>query len=131
MGASDGDVHRLGKYTDATLLTSDVGQPIHSWFQTGAIHFGDPSVVKKLGKIYAYSERAQGLKMKARVVNKNTLAITPWKSLSEIKGYITESQCNPDTGNLLQIEGVENGILPYWSLFGFTVDADIDRPNKK
>lgn len=131
MGSTVGDVHRLGKYTDGTLLTSDNGTPIHSWFMTGALTFGDPSIVKKINKIIVYSDRNQGLKLRARVINTNTLAITEWKPLAELKGYVTESQCNPDTGNMLQFEGVENGSLPYWSFFGMTALVDIDRPTKK
>jgi hypothetical protein len=131
MGASDGDVHRLGKYTDTTLLVTDDGAPINSWFQLGCLDFGDPTIVKKLGKVYAFADRAQGLKLRARIITKNTLAITPWKPLCEITGYITEGQINPDQGNLLQVEGSENGSNPYWSLFQFSVLVDISQPTKK
>ena len=131
MGATDGNVHRLGKYTDATLLTSDVGQPIHSWFQTGALSFGDPSTSKRFDKFFAYADRAQGLRFRARVVDKNTQALSAWKNLAEVKGYITEDQCNPDAGNLIQIEAAEHGTSPYFSLYGFTIDVVQDSPNKK
>lgn len=130
MGANDGDVHELGKYTDSTLISSDDGQPIHAWFQTGALPLGDPSVMKNLGKIVTYSDRAQGLKLKARVVDRNNLAVTNFKPLIEIKKFIDEEQINPDKGYFIQIEGVENSTNEYWSLFGFTITASITDPLK-
>lgn len=130
MGASDGDVHRLGKYTDATLLKTDDGQPINSWFQTGALPLGDPSVMKELGKIITYADRAQGLRLKSRVVDRNNLAVTPFRPLITLSKFIDQEQINPDKGYFIQIEGVENGSEEYWSLFGFTIMADITNPPK-
>lgn len=130
MGDSSGDVHRLGKYTDATLLTTDDGSKIDSLFRTGALMFGDPSVEKDINKLIFYSERAQGLKLKARVVNRNTLGTSKWSSLCELTKYITEAQVSPRSGNFIQIEGTESGKLPYWSLFGFTANVDADKVNK-
>lgn len=123
MGANDGDVHRRGKYTDATLLTSDNTAPINSWFQTGALHFGSPETMKEILKIMAYSERAQSLNLKARVFDTNTQIKSEFRSLGQLTKYINEFQCNPKQGHLLQIEADENGTRPYWSLFGFTVNV--------
>jgi len=130
-GDSSGDVHELGKYTDSTILTSDDGAPIHSWFQTSGFSLGAPSAVKRFNKIMTYADRGQGLKLKARVVDKNTQALTPFAKLGDVTKYINEYQCNPDRGNFLQIEGVENGSLPYWSFYGFTADFELDQPLKK
>lgn len=130
MGANDGDVHELGKYTDATLINSDDGAPIHAWFQTGALSLGDPSTMKKLGKIMTYSDRAQGLLIKARVVDRNNLAVTKFQPLMQITKFIDEKQINPDQGHFIQIEGVENSTNQYWSLFAFTIFAGIDGQTK-
>lgn len=130
MGDSTGDVHRRGKYTDATLLTSDDGNDIDSWFQTGALHLGDPSTVKRLGKIIAYSNRAQGLMLKSRVFDTNTQAVSKFVKLIQLKDFISEMQINPRKGHFLQIEGIERSSLPYWNLYGFTVTIDIDKPLK-
>ncbi len=130
MGDSSSDVHRLGKYTDGTLLTSDDGTPIHSWFQTGALSLGDPSTSKKLGKIQTYADRAIGLNLKARVVDRNNMAVTKFQPLLSIDKFINEKQINPNKGYFLQIEGVENGSSEYWSLFGFTVEVGVDRQLK-
>ena len=126
MGTTTGSVHQLGKYTDATLKTSDNGQPIHSWFQTGAFDFGTPAEKKELKKLFAYSDRAQGLMLYGRVVNMNNQGSTEWRSLGELKEYINEFSINPESGNFLQIEGVENGTNPYWSFFGMTFDVNQD-----
>ena len=126
MGATDGEVHELGKYTNATLKTSDDGQPIHSWFQTGAIDFGTPAENKTLNKMFAYGDRSQGLQLYARVVDENNQGTTEWKTLGEMTAYINEFSIVPNSGNFIQIEGVENGSNPYWSLFGLTFDVDVD-----
>lgn len=126
MGANDGDVHKLSKFTDATLVSSDDGQPIHAWFQTGALALGAPSAMKKLGKIITYADRAQGLKLKARVVDRNNMAVTKFKPLLEVTQFINEAQINPDKGYFLQIEGMESSTNEYFSLFGWTVFAGID-----
>lgn len=130
-GASDGKVHGIGKYTDGTLLKTDNGSPIHSMFQTGGITLGVPSVAKRLNKILAYADRSGGLKLKARVIDNNTQGVTEFKDLGELTKYINEFQINPSVGNILQIEGVENGSLPYWSVFGFSIDASVDQTFKK
>lgn len=125
-----GKVYQMGKFTDTTLLKTDDTLPIHSWFQTGALRLGDPSMSKSLGKIVAYADRAQGLQLKARVVDRNSLAVTHFKPLMTLTGFITEKQVNPDKGNFLQIEGVENGSSEYWSFFGFTSMVGIDKTLK-
>lgn len=126
MGATDGEVHQLGKYTDTTLVNTDDGQPIHSWFQTGAISFGTPAERKEIKKMFAYADKAQGLFLKARIVDANNQGVTEFKPLGELTKYINEFQVNPDKGNFIQIEGVENGSLEYWSLFGLTFDVNLD-----
>lgn len=127
LGASDGEVHQLGKYTDASLANTDNGSAINSHFQTGAMDMGDPSMSKKINKIITYSDRAQGLNLRARIVDRNTQGTSDFKPLGEITRYIDEFQVRPDTGNFLQIEGTEYGSNPYWSLFGFTLDVEPDR----
>jgi len=131
MGTSVGSVMRHGQYSDSTFLPTDNGQPIHSWFQTGALHFDYPHIKKVLNKIVTYTDRAMGLKLKARVWDANAQAITEFRPLGEIKKYIDEFQINPNKGHLLQIEGIENGSNAYWSFFGFTVDYTEDAPFKK
>lgn len=126
MGTNDGEVMKRGKYTDGTLLTTDDGSKIDSFFQTGAIDFGSPSSRKIWNKIYAYADRAQGMFLKARVVDVNNQAVTPWRQLGELTQYVNEFQVLTDQGSFLQLEGVESGSNQYWSFYGFTVDAEVD-----
>lgn len=127
MGATDGEVHKRGKYTDATLVSSDDGQPIHAWFQTGALGFNTPYNTHKIDKLVAYSDRAQGLMLKASVYDRNSLTLKGFDKLGTLSKVINEFQVNPKAGNFIQIEGVENSTNPYFSLFGFSLLEEIDR----
>lgn len=129
-GNATGSVYRLGKYTDATLLTSDNTQPIQSWWQTGAWSMGEAWNEKEYLKLITFSNRAQGQKLKVRVVDNNTMAITPFDDIGECTKVINEFSLESMKGNFLQIEGTENGSLPYWSLWGFTLFANQSRMTK-
>src|SRR3990167_7056128 len=131
LGATDGEIHKLGKYIDSTLQKTDNGTPIHSFFQTGHMDFGMPSGIKRFNKIFAYADRAQGLFLRARAVDENAQAVTKWMPLGELKKYISEFQVNPEKGYFLQVEGAENGSNEYWSFYGFTAEIEIDRPPQK
>lgn len=126
MGNTVGSVHRQGKYTDATLLKSDAGKPISVLFQTKAYSFGDPASEKEIAKIFTYSQYAQGLQLKARVVDRNSQALTPFKPLGQLSKYINEFQVNPSKGNFIQFEGTENSSNSYFSFYGFSCDVKAD-----
>lgn len=136
IGLSNGTVHVHSKYTDATPIYSDgqvgatLGTAIASWFQTGALTLGNPAQRKKIEKIIAYSDRAQSLRLKASVIDDNTMAKREFHKLGELRKYINEFPCTPDKGHLLQIEGTENSTNPYWSLFGFTIYVDPEGQTK-
>ena len=130
MGDVSGDVHELGKYTDSTILTSDDGSDIHSMFQTGAISLNEPAINKRLNKLWVYADRGQGLNLKGRVIDNNTSSVMEFRKLGQLTKYISEFQPRPDRGHLLQIEGVEVGQLPYWSMYGLSIDFSINKPPK-
>ena len=88
-------------------------------------------VIKEINKIITYSDRATGLRLKARVYDRNNQATTEFKPLGEVAKFIDEFQVNPDHGHLLQIEGTEYGSTQYWSFYGFSVDFTADRPFSK
>lgn len=127
MGSTIGTVYRVGKYTDATLLTADDTQPISSWWQTGAISYGAPSILKDIMKVVAYSDRAQGLTLKMRTVDRSVLSLSEFKPIMQLAEYINESSALTCQGNFIQFEGVEFGSLPYWSFFGFSTLYSADR----
>ena len=127
MGNAVGEVHRLGKYTDATLLTSAAGNDIQSWAQTGAWAAGAPADKKEFMKVMTYADRAQGVTLKARIVDANNQGVAEWRTIGELQGMIDEFQVNPESGNFLQIEISENGKLPYWSLLGMSIIINDDQ----
>ncbi len=129
-GDSDGEVMKYSKYTDTTPVYTDDGAGIKSQFQHVLLDFGVPEQRKHFTKMLAYAERAQGLKLQARVVDKNERVLTPWKKLGNCTKYINEFTVNPDKGHLLQIEGRETSTNPYWQLLGFSIDIRQDT-NKK
>jgi len=122
IGDDDGEVMVQSKYTDTSPVYADDGTDIHSFFQSKIFDMGDPSVEKEIDKVMAYANRAQGLNLKARVVDNNTRAMTEFKSLGQLTKYVNEFTVNPDKGHLIQFEGVEVGQLPYWSFYGVTLD---------
>lgn len=118
MGAADGDVHDKGKYTDSTLKTSDNGSAIHSDFECAPIYLGNMTFEKEIMKLTAYAERAGGLKLKGRVIDRNSRALTPYQPLGELRNYVNSFDIDISKGVFLQIAGFEYSSLPYWSYYG-------------
>jgi len=74
--------------------------------------------------MYAYANRAQGLQLKSLVLNKNSVGLLKPEPLGQLNKYINEFSPSVKNGELLQIEGVEVGTNPYFSLYGFVMDID-------
>lgn len=131
MGSNtSGRVWQKAKYHDATVYSSDDatttatdGQPISALFETAPIII-DPTIKKGFDTLVAYADRAQGLRLSARVLDKNSRALTPYKPLGELKQYINRYALNVDKGALLQIQGAEYSVLPYFSFYGFSLDVN-------
>jgi hypothetical protein len=138
MGDGAGIVWNQSKYTDTTKYyadayvdVNDTGQPIHAWFQSKPFDFKAPSTIKEFLEISAYADRAMGLQLKARVLDNNVSALTEFKPLCELRKFITDKiTVNPNKGNLLQIEGVENSKNPYFSFYGLSVIVGVDEEFK-
>ena len=124
MGTTIGEVYRKGKYTDSTLLTSDAGNPIGSYFELAPIFLGNLSFQKNVTKITTFAERAMGLKLKARVVDRSARVLTPYTELGECVQYVQHHHINMKSGVLLQIAGYEYGSNPYWSFLGFDFELE-------
>jgi len=125
-GADDGNVYRLGKYTDSTLLTSDNRKVIESFFRTGALHWDMPYNRKQIGKIIAYAEKAMGVELKWRTITSNNEVVDDWSSSMKLTKFHNISQVNPQHGFFLQLEGTEIGSNEYWEFYGFTVLLSLD-----
>ena len=118
IGSSIGTVYNKGKYTDTTLLSSDDGIAIKSNFELAPITLDMLEIEKEIATLTAYAERAGGLKLKARVIDRNTRALTPYKKLGELTKYINNFDVEVEKGSILQIAGSESGTSHYWSYYG-------------
>ncbi len=126
MGTTDGEVMDLCKFTDGTLVSSDDGYNIQALFRTRAFDFGMVENYKSLIKMYAYADRAQGLNLKARVINRNSSGLIKPYKLGQLNNFSNEFTPKIEQGELLQIEGVENSMNPYFSLYGFIMDIELN-----
>ncbi len=130
MGDTIGTVWDKGKYTDATLVSGDAqttagtgGQPISAYFELAPISLGNYDI-KIIREIIAFANRAQGVKLRSRILSRSSRILTKYKPIGQLTGYITTFLANTDNGVLLQIEGTENSTNPYFSFYGFVLDVD-------
>lgn len=130
MGDTTGKVFNKAKYTDATVYSSDGavssatdGIAIHSSFETAPLVV-EPGKLKSLDTLIAFADRAAGLKLSARVIDKNSRILTPYRPLGTLKDYITKFTVSIENGALIQIQGTEYSRDPYWSFFGFSLDLN-------
>lgn len=124
-GTSTGYVCNKGKYTDSTLLKDDRGYDIHSGFELAPFHLDNIEKLKKLKRIIAYANRPGGLKLKARVIDKNSQVVTEYQDLGELTQFVNSFDVDIDEGVILQIVGRESGKKEYWSFLGFAMDVDL------
>lgn len=129
MGDSAGNVWEKTKYTDNTpiysdsYVSSDVNN-ITAQFTTKPFDFGDPLIIKRIKRIMTFADRAQGLKVKFRILDKNTKVLTPFQSLGVLNQYINVFEGKPKEGNLIQFEFTETSMNPYFSFYGMAIDYD-------
>jgi hypothetical protein len=127
MGADDGEVMEKGKHTDATLINTDDGNAIAATFELAPMHLGDITNFKAIKKIVAYANKAQGLNLKFRVLDKNTQALTPYRKLGELTRYLNTFEISSSNdGVLLQISGTEYGSKEYFEFYGYAVDIELE-----
>lgn len=119
MGFSDGDVQVKSKYTDASPLPTDDGNPISSHWRTKAYDFGDPSIQKEVSKIISYSEYSQNLHLAFRLFDKNQEALQEFKPLGDLKKTVTEFN-QKLSGYFIQFEGREFSRNQAWRFYGLT-----------
>ena len=126
MGMADGEVMQQSKYSDTTPVYTDDGNKIDSWCRTKAYHLGDPSIKSKLQKFVGYSDRALGVQVKARILDKNDNLVKGFKSITQLKKFINEKSITKLKGNFIQFQLSESGSSPYWSFYGFSLLHDDD-----
>lgn len=130
MGTSTGEVFDKAKYTDSTLVSGDAqttagtgGQPIAVNFEL-APFVVDISSQEKIKKLIAYAERAQGLVLKARVIDQYSQVLMPYEDIGKLETFITELDVNVKKGVILQIAGFETSTDPYFSFYGFALEIE-------
>ena len=130
MGDTLGNVWDKSKYTDTTIAQSDsettLGTKvtaISSLFEV-TLPFGSMSTVNDIGNFVAYADRALGLKLKIRVLDKNARILMPYSPIGELTQFINSFDVEIDQVAIIQIQGSETGTNPYWSFHGFEIEVE-------
>ena len=124
-GDNDGKVYQKGKYSDASLISSDNTAAIPSNFELAPIHLQSIDKLKALKAIIAYADRSQGLNLQARVIDRNARVLLPYLPLGQLKSFVNSFDVNIPEGVFIQIAGSESSTLPYWSFYGFALDVEL------
>ena len=125
MGANDGMVMTQSKWTDATPIFQDDGNPILAHFRTNKMAFGDPDVQKNIESVTAYCKYAQGMSLRYRVVNKNDENLMPFQEIGTLETYINDFDGIGLQGNFIQFEGKEYGDNKPFEFYGLTINYDL------
>ena len=130
MGDADGNVWDKSKYTDTTIAQSDsettLGTPvtpISSSFEL-TLPFGSMNSVNEVDNFVAYADRALGLKLKIRVLDRNARIIMPYTPIGELKQFVNTFNIEIEKGAIIQIQGSETGTNPHWSFHGFEIEVE-------
>ncbi|MBU2249514.1 MAG: hypothetical protein KKD77_22395 [Gammaproteobacteria bacterium] len=123
MGCTDGEVMKKGKHSDTTLISSDDGQPIGVNFELPPIHLSMFDGFKGVKKLIAYAKKSQGLKLKYRIIDRNTTALTPYMKLGELTKYVNSFDISSsESGVLIQVAGSEYSTNEYFEFYGCVLD---------
>ena len=131
MGDNNGQVWNKSKYSDASPAFSDGkittvdGTAITVFAETKPFFFDNPAIRKRLNKVTVFADRALGVQMKMRALNKNTRALVPYEPLGQITKYINVFEPNDKEFNLLQLEITESSVNPYFSILGIVVEYEV------
>lgn len=133
MGDSAGYVWEKTKYSDSTIIGSDEyvsagsqGKDITVTVDFAPMAFDAYSTLKSLENLVAYSDRAQNIQIKARILDKNSRALTPYLPIGTLTKYINPLQVSVNTGEILQLQLVESSKNPYFSFYGFALQVEKD-----
>lgn len=152
MGDTTGTVWDKGKYTDTTLVSGDAqttagtgGQNINAICELAPFSIGLAGMMggaqnnlqrlKIIRDLYAFADRAQGVNVRGRIIDRNSRVLTPYKPIGQLVSYVNSFQVNIDNGVLLQLEFTESSTNDYFSILGLAVEidtqSDILRKSKK
>jgi len=130
-GATTGDVWQKSEYFDSTLYNADAvvagvdtGHAIHADVEFAPIKMGEINMKYNVKTLIAYAEKAQGVMLSMRSLDKNLRALTPYKKVGQLTQYVNKFDINVDKGPLLQVRLSEYSKLPAFKFYGFTLDGD-------
>jgi hypothetical protein len=131
MGTTTGEVFQKSKYYDTTVYNVDgsgsagdaTGYAIHADIEFAPIKLGSLQLKYKIKTLTAYAEKAQGVNLYMRTVDKNLRALTPYKKVGQLTQYVNNFDINVDNGTLLQLRLSEYSKLPYFNFYGFELDG--------
>jgi len=132
MGASTGDVWQKSKYADTTIYSSSdgyvsggsAGYAIQADVEFSPIKLGSLQEKYTIKSLTAFAEKAQGVKLYARVIDQNLRALTEYKLLGQLTKYVNSFDIQSlSKGVLLQLRLSEYSALPYFSFYGFELDG--------
>lgn len=131
MGDSAGYVWEKTKYSDSTITNSDeyvsagsTGKDISVTVEFAPMAFDAYHLQKDIGALVAYSDRAQNVQIKARVLDRNSRALTPYLPIGTLTKYINPMQVSVNSGEILQLALVESSKNPYFSFYGFSLNVE-------
>jgi hypothetical protein len=115
-------VWEKGKHSDSTLVSSDDGSNIAAYIEFAPMYIGNLTYLKESSEITAFCDRAQGVKMKYRVLDRNSRILTPYMPLGELTKYVNNFKIDIDKGVLIQLCLSEYSTNPYFSFYGYELD---------
>ena len=124
-GTNNGQVMDKGKYTDATLVSTDNTADIPSNFELAPIYFNDLGKIKRLNSIVAHSKKGNGLKLFARAVDAAHRKLTIYEPIGELTDTLNHFEIDIPDAVMFQIAGSENGSREYWQFDGFELDVEL------
>jgi len=125
LGMADGEVMIKSKYSDATPVYGDDGQPVLAHWRTKAYDLGDASVLKKIKAVTAYTEFGNGMTIRYRIYDKNREVLMPFNDIGSLSKVINVfDEFKKLEGNFIQFEGKEFSTRKAFRFFGFTFEYE-------
>ena len=132
LGTTTGEVFQKSKYYDDTIYNADgvgselsaTGYAIHADIEFSPVKLGDMQTEHRIKTLTAYAEKAQGVNLSMRVLDKNLSSLTPYKKIGQLTKYINPFDVNVDNGVLLQLRLSEYSKLPFFNFYGFELSGE-------
>jgi len=126
IGAADREVHKKSKYSDTTPIYADDGIVINAHWRTKAYDLTDPSVIKTIKKVVAYTEFGNNMTLRYRIYDKNREILMPFANIGTLNKVVnTFKKLKYKEGNFIQFEGKERSDQKAFRFFGFSIEYDL------